>query len=80
MDMDLGPELDEEDKAVIRDIFLEKVVPKLQRLGARTGTIACDFAGDKFQNWLIHFRSFRKDFDIVEFEYDPEARTINLGQ
>ena len=75
--MDPSIELDEEEKAFISDLFFEKMVPKLKKLNARIGTIPCDFAGNKYKNWLIHFRSLGDGFEVVDFEYDPEARSID---
>jgi len=75
--MDSSIELDEEEKAFISDLFFEKMAPKLKKLNARIGTIPCDFAGNKYKNWLIHFRSLGDGFEVVDFEYDPEARSID---
>ncbi|MDY6971807.1 MAG: hypothetical protein SV775_05705 [Thermodesulfobacteriota bacterium] len=75
----LKNELDEVDKAHITDVFLEEVVTRLERMHARIGTLNCDFAGKQFKNWIIHFKSTRSGFDIVEFEYDEESRSFSLG-
>ncbi|MBI4775580.1 MAG: hypothetical protein HY788_15670 [Deltaproteobacteria bacterium] len=74
----LKPELTEEDKALINEVFFEDVVPKLQDLDARTGVLNCEFAGDAYRNWTITFKSRGSGFDIVEFEYDEESRGIAL--
>ncbi len=50
---DLQHELDDDDKAVITEIFYEEIVKKLQRMDARIGTLNCDFAGDQYKNWNI---------------------------
>ena len=75
--MDSSIELDEEEKAFISDLFFEKMAPKLKKLNARIGAIPCDFAGNKYKNWLIHFRSLGDGFEVVDFEYDQEARPID---
>ncbi|MBW1730470.1 MAG: hypothetical protein JRH08_02895 [Deltaproteobacteria bacterium] len=75
--MDSFIELDEEEKAFISDVFFEKMAPKLKKLNARIGAIPCDFAGNKYKNWLIHFRSSGNGFEVVDFEYDPDARPID---
>ena len=64
-----GPyELDDEDKAKIIEVFDEEIVPRLRNLQARIGTICCDFAGDDYKNWIVHFTSRGRGFDIVDFE------------
>ena len=70
--------LGEEDKAFIRDLFYEEIVPKLIRLHARNGVVGCEFAGPQFSHWQIHFRFRGEDFDIVNFEYDEEGCGIDL--
>ena len=72
-------ELDDDDKVYITDIFLEDIVPKLRKMQARIGTINCDFAGEQYKNWVIHFKSTRSGFDIVDFEYDEESRSFKLA-
>ncbi len=78
---DMSPihELDEEDQAHIRAVFDDEVVPKLVRLNARMGTLSCGFAGQEFEHWTIEFRSKGDHFEIVVFEYDEEAVSIDLG-
>ena len=72
-------ELDEEDQDHIRAVFDDEVVPKLVRLNARLGTLSCGFAGQEFEHWTIEFRSVGDHFEIVSFEYDEEAVSIDLG-
>ena len=72
------PELTGEDKALIDEVFIEKVAPKLQELDARTGVLNCEFAGDAYKNWTITFRSKGSGFEIVDFEYDEESCDIPL--
>ena len=50
------PDIDEDEKLFLSELFQEEIVPKLTRLGARLGTINCGFAGDKYQKWNICFR------------------------
>lgn len=71
-------ELDDEDKFHITEIFFKEVTPKLWRLGARLGTLNCEFAGDQYKNWNIQFKSIGSDFDIVDFIYDEEGSGIDL--
>ena len=74
----LKSELDDEDKIHITEVFFEDVVAKLAKMQARTGTLNCDFAGEQYGSWNIHFKSTRLGFDIVDFEYDKESRSFNL--
>ncbi len=60
-------------------VFQEDVVPRLMRMGARTGNIGCEFAGAAYQNWILQFRSSPSGFDITGFEYDEVARAIDLA-
>ena len=71
-------DIDENDKSFIIEVFNEKMVPKLRFLNARIGTLNCDFAGEQFGNWIIHFRSIGDDFRIVDFEYDDETAGLDL--
>ena len=71
-------ELDEEDQYHIREVFHDEVVPKLVKLSARLGTLSCGFAGKDYEHWTIEFRSIGDDFDIVSFEYDEEAVSLDL--
>ena len=71
-------ELDDEDKHHITDIFFREITPKLNRLGARLGTLNCEFAGNQYKNWNIEFRSVGSNFDIVDFVYDEECTGIDL--
>ena len=74
----LVDELDDDDKAYIRDVFFEHIVPKLIKCDARLGNLSCEFAGEKYKNWMIQFQSKRSGFDIVEFEYDEDGESIDL--
>ena len=78
--MPLEPELDEEDRIRISEIFYEDIVPRLMMMDARIGNINCDFAGEHYKNWVIQFRSSRSGFEIVDFEYDEDSRSFNLPQ
>ena len=71
-------ELEDEDKAFITEIFFEEIVKKLKRIDARIGTLNCDFAGDQYQNWNIHFRSKGPGFEIIDFEYDEDSYGFSL--
>ena len=72
------PELDEEDQNHIREVFHDEVTPKLVKLSARLGTLSCAFAGKDYEHWTIEFRSIGDDFEIVSFEYDEEADSLDL--
>jgi hypothetical protein len=72
------PSLSDEDEWIIRELFHERIVPKLQSLQARVGTISCAFAGDHYETWVLHFKSSRSGFTIVELEYDPDACAMDL--
>ena len=74
----LVDELDDDDKTYIRDVFFEQMVPKLVKCNARLGNLSCEFAGEKYKNWMIQFQSKGSDFEIVEFEYDEDAGSIDL--
>jgi hypothetical protein len=86
VDEDLGPlpvkpsqpSLSEEEEWTIRELFHERMVPKLQSLQARIGTISCAFAGDRYTTWALHFKSLGSGFTIVELEYDPDACALDL--
>ena len=78
--IDLKSELDDEDKVYITEIFFEKIVTKLQRMDARIGTLNCDFAGDQYKKWNIHFKSKGQGFEIVDFEYDEDSYSFSLDQ
>ncbi|OPX36096.1 MAG: hypothetical protein B1H12_07825 [Desulfobacteraceae bacterium 4484_190.2] len=75
---DLQHELDDDDKVFITEIFFEEIVKKLKRMDARIGTLNCDFAGDQYKNWNIHFKSRGSGFDIVDFEYDEDSFGFSL--
>ena len=72
-------ELDDDDKAHIADVFDEDVVPRLMIMHARNGNINCEFAGEQYKTWVIEFRSTRSGFEIVDFEYDEDSRSFELG-
>jgi hypothetical protein len=72
------PVLTDEDHERIRAAFYEEVVPKLSRLDARLGTLSCEFAGEQYKHWTLRFRSVGSDFEIVEFEYDEDADSLDL--
>ena len=76
---DLKIHIDENDKTLITEVFTEKMIPKLRFLNARIGTLNCEFAGKKYSNWILHFRSSGDDFKIVEFEYDPDTSVLDLS-
>jgi hypothetical protein len=71
-------ELSDNDQTHIRTLFHEKVEPKLMKLGARLGTLSCGFAGERFKNWAVRFRSVGNDLEIVEFEYDEDCGELDL--
>ena len=77
---DLKIDLDENDKALITEVFTEKMIPKLRFLNARIGTLNCEFAGKQYGNWIVHFRSLGDDFKIVEYEYDPDTSGLDLSR
>lgn len=72
------PELDDDDRIRISEIFQQDIVPKLLLMHARNGTICCEFAGEHYKCWVIEFRSSRAGLDIVGFEYDPNSRSFEL--
>ncbi len=78
MTKEIKKELDEEDKIYISELFHEQIVPKLRWLEARVGNVNCSFAGDEYKNWNIVFRSNKSGYEIVDFEYDENSRSINL--
>jgi hypothetical protein len=71
-------ELDDEEKLHITEKFFMEITPKLERLGARLGTLNCEFAGAHYKNWNIQFRSRGSNFDIVDFFYDEDSAGIDL--
>lgn len=71
-------ELDDDDRIYITDIFFEEIVAKLKKMDARIGTLNCDFAGEQYSNWNIHFKSTGSDFEIVDFEYDEDSYGFSL--
>ena len=77
-DLKYLPDLDEDEKIFLSEMFQEEIVPKLIRLGARLGTINCSFAGEKYQKWNISFKSIGSDFMISDFEFDEDGAFIDL--
>jgi hypothetical protein len=76
---DFQPELDDDDKAFITEIFFEQMVTKLLKANARIGTLNCDFAGNQYKHWNIHFKSKGPGFEIVDFEYDSDSCGFSLN-
>ena len=74
----LPHELENDEREYLREIFFEDIVPKLNNLHARIGTINCDFAGEKYKNWNIQFKSTGPGFEIVDFEYDEDSCGFSL--
>ena len=72
-------ELDDDDRFHITEIFHEDVESRLMIMHARQGNINCEFAGAQYKNWVIEFRSTRFGFEIVDFEYDENSRSFELG-
>jgi len=71
-------DIDDEDKALIRDIFFNEITPKLIRMQARIGVLNCDFAGEQYRNWNLLFKSAGPGFEIIDFEYDENSRSFSL--
>ncbi|MFP3870719.1 MAG: hypothetical protein ACLFVT_07580 [Syntrophobacteria bacterium] len=71
-------ELPAGDRAHITGIFMDQIVPKLKFMNARTGTLNCGFAGDKYRNWNLVFKEARSGFEILDFEYDEQGADITL--
>jgi hypothetical protein len=71
-------ELSNDDRTIIIEAFHEHMVPKLLKLHGRTGVLNCGFAGNRFKNWNIRFRSSGSGFNIVGFEYDEESTGLDL--
>ncbi len=70
--------LEEDDVFLISDLFHSVVVEKLKKLHAKNGIITCGFAGEKYGNWLLQFRSAGSGFEIVGFEFDDRAEEMDL--
>lgn len=80
---EIGPDrgghgLSDDGREHILSVFHEDIVPKLQRLQARTGVLSCAFAGAEYENWTVRFISSGAGFAVVEIEYDENARGIDL--
>ena len=71
-------QLTDEEKSELQEHFYEEIVPKLKKLAARLGTISCEFAGPRYANWMIQFKSRGNDFEIVDFEYDETGAGMDL--
>jgi hypothetical protein len=71
-------ELNDEEKGHIRTVFFEDIAPKLKKLHARIGAISCEFAGNQYRKWTIQFDSRGSDFEILGFEYDEDAGSLDL--
>ena len=71
-------DLDDEDKMFIVEIFNSDVVPKLIKLHARNGILNCDFADEKYKNWIVYFKSSGMGYEITEFEYDEDSYGMDL--
>ena len=75
----IQPELSDVERLHITEVFNEDIAPRLMIMNARIGTINCEFAGEQYKNWVIHFRSNRFGFEIVDFEYDKNSRSFELA-
>jgi hypothetical protein len=71
-------ELTDEEKDHIRAVFFDDIAPKLTKLHARIGRISCEFAGNQYRKWVIQFKSRGSGFEILSFEYDEAAGSIDL--
>ena len=78
VDLSAFDELSDEDRSHITDIFHKEIVPKLIRHHARSGNLGCEFAGERYKNWIVQFQSLGSDFEIVDFEYDEEGDSLDL--
>ena len=74
----LKPELDDDEKLHITEIFQGEISERLMQMDARNGNISCEFAGPPYRNWVIQFKSSRWGLEIVDFEYDEDTRSFNL--
>lgn len=70
--------LGEEERSHILEVFSEEVETKLKRLHARVGNLNCSFAGGRYKNWNVRFRSRGPGFEIVEFFYDEKGSELDL--
>jgi uncharacterized protein YhdP len=70
--------LNMEERMHILDRFHQEIVPKLEKLHARLGTVNCDFAGEQFAKWSIRFRSSGSSFQVEDLEYDEDACGLEL--
>ena len=73
-------ELSDEDRMHIAAVFQEEMVPRLALMDARIGNIGCSFAGDAYKHWILQFRSVKSGFEVVDFEYDEDARPLDLPE
>ncbi len=74
----LKRELDEDDKSHITEVFHADIAARLMRMDARIGNICCEFAGSRYRHWVLEFKSSRWGLEIVDFEYDKDARSFDL--
>jgi hypothetical protein len=72
------PELDLDDTILISELFQDRVVERLKKLHARSGVVTCSFAGPKYKNWLLEFRSAGSGFEVVGFRFDERAEEMGL--
>lgn len=80
IESELNPQKDltMDEKVHILTVFHEEIVPKLAKLDARLGILNCEFAGERYRNWSVQFKSAGSDFQIVVFEYDEEGAAMDL--
>ena len=71
--------LSDDDRMHILQVFEEEIVPRLKRMEAKIGNLNCEFAGEKYRNWVIEFKTNRSGFEIVDFEYDEHSRMVHLS-
>jgi hypothetical protein len=72
------PELSDEERDHLRELFFLEVAPKLVRLQARTGMVSCEFGGEEYRKWQIRFQSRGSGFEIVDFEYEEDGAGLDL--
>ncbi|EFK08507.1 conserved domain protein [delta proteobacterium NaphS2] len=70
--------LDDDDRIHITEIFENDIAARLMQMDAKCGNISCEFAGPQYRNWVIEFKSSRWGLEIVDFEYDENARSFGL--
>jgi hypothetical protein len=72
------PELSDDERDYLRELFFQEVVPKLTRLHARMGMVSCEFGGEAYRSWQIRFQSRGSGFEIVDFEYEEAGAGLDL--